>query len=694
VRRNGSPDTSREGDSPPSPYRSAAEIFLESADLAVHSSSFLDLLQELAPCLRELTGCDFVSFSLHDPAQNCMLTHFWEPSQAVGCPGAFPVDESVSGWVWKHQQEIAIADLDRDSRFPTYISFLRGHRVRSLVCRPLSTRQHRYGTLDLGGNGKEPVDLQHSQFLSRVASMVALALENHEMQRALQQQQQRQQSLMAISQELSSSLDLERLTPIIFTNLRPIMNYDFAVLALLEPDGRSLRMHAVDPIPGSEPLVAEGRTVPLQEAISARALTTRNITILHEEDLDRCGTEGAARARRAGIQSVCCVPLFSGGEDLGTFNCGSRRKNAFHEQDAAYFLQVGNQIATAIHNARTYQKIDELKDRLAQEKHYLENEIRSEFCFDDTIGNSNALKRVLDHAAIVANTDSTVLITGETGTGKERVARSIHSMSRRRDRNFIKLNCAAIPTGLLESELFGHEKGAFTGAVSQKVGRLELADQGTLFLDEIGEIPLELQPKLLRVLQDQEFERLGGTRTLRVDVRLISATNRDLFRAVQEKQFRSDLFYRLNVFPLHVPALRERREDIPLLVRYFVEKFAARLNKRIDLIPDEAIGAMMKWNWPGNIRELENFIERSVILSEGNVLRPPLPELHLEISRQQTEDDGTLRQKEREHIIDVLRQTRGVLSGPSGAAARLGLKRTTLQYKMQTLGICRMDYLD
>jgi formate hydrogenlyase transcriptional activator len=323
----------------------------------------------------------------------------------------------------------------------------------------------------------------------------------------------------------------------------------------------------------------------------------------------------------------------------------------------------------------------------------LEQEIRTANRSDDIIGNSPALKRVLEHAATVADTDSTVLITGETGTGKERIARMIHDMSRRKERSFIKINCAAIPTGLLESELFGHEKGAFTGAVSQKIGRLELADKGTLLLDEVGDIPLELQPKLLRVLQDQEFERLGGTKTIRVDVRLIAATNRDLVRAVEEKEFRKDLFYRLHVFPLHLPALRDRREDIPLLIQHFVEKCSARMHKQIDVIPEEAIQAMTHWKWPGNIRELENFIERSVILSEGNRLSPPLGELREEASRQPSDSDVTLRDKEREHIIEILRQTRGALSGPSGAAARLGLKRTTLQYKMQRLEISRTDYL-
>jgi formate hydrogenlyase transcriptional activator len=394
------------------------------------------------------------------------------------------------------------------------------------------------------------------------------------------------------------------------------------------------------------------------------------------------------------MRSVCSVPLIARNQVWGALNVADKMENTFGKAEVEYLEQVANQVAMALHNAHAYGEIAELKDRLVQEKHYLEHEIRSANRTEDIVGASPALKRVMDYAAIVADTDSTVLITGETGTGKERIARIIHSMSRRKDRSFIKVNCAAIPTGLLESELFGHEKGAFTGAVSKKIGRLELADKGTLLLDEVGEIPLELQPKLLRVLQDQEFERLGGTKTIRVDVRLIAATNRDLVQAIEEKEFRGDLFYRLHVFPLHLPALRERREDIPMLVRHFVEKCAMRLHKRVDIIPDDVIEVMMNWKWPGNIRELENFIERSVILSEGNRLTPPLGELREENDRQLSESDVTLRDKERQHIIEVLKQTRGVLSGPSGAAARLGVKRTTLQYKMQRLGISRTDYLN
>jgi len=320
----------------------------------------------------------------------------------------------------------------------------------------------------------------------------------------------------------------------------------------------------------------------------------------------------------------------------------------------------------------------------------LEDEIRSELNFEEIVGESATLKQVLDKARTVAPSDATVLILGETGTGKELIARAIHRMSSRKNASFVKLNCAAIPAGLLESELFGHEKGAFTGAVSQKMGRLELADKGTLFLDEVGELPLEVQPKLLRVLQDHEFERLGSTRTIRVDIRLIAATNRDLAKSVAGRQFRSDLYYRLNVFPIRMPELRERKEDIPLLVRYLVQKFARRMNKQVETIPAETMNALASWEWPGNVRELENFIERSVILSQGPILRVPLVELNL--AAEDSHSDSTLESLQRENIIRVLRETGGVLGGPRGAAARLGLKRTTLQYKMQKLGIAREEY--
>ncbi|MGO9864681.1 MAG: sigma 54-interacting transcriptional regulator [Terriglobales bacterium] len=670
-----------------SPERDRYRLLLEITDLVARSQTLPDAFKELAPPVLALTGGELLNLSLHDPRRDCMVTHYWKKNQESGQFDAVPVDEAMCGWAWKHQEPISIPDIEREQRFPGLVPALRNHGVRSYTVLPISTPSSRFGALGLGKNVPEALDIEDVEFLSRVALMGALALEKERAHRAFEEQQ----SLVAISRELSSSLELEKLLPVILSSVRGIARYERAILSLLDEDGKNVREYgeALE----WEPFVNHGSTTPLQQSLSARAIETREVAFLTADDL-RGRNEPLARAMYdGGVRSLCCVPLIAGNRVWGTLSPSSMIANAFGPPEVEYLQQVANQIAAALQNAHAYREIAELKDRLTQEKRYLEYEIRSANRTDDIIGDSPALKRVLDYAAIVADTDSTVLITGETGTGKERIARAIHSMSRRKERNFIKLNCAAIPTGLLESELFGHEKGAFTGAVSQKIGRLELADKGTLLLDEIGEIPLEVQPKMLRVLQDQEFERLGSTRTIRVDVRLIASTNRDLVRAVEEKEFRGDLFYRLHVFPLHLPPLRDRREDIPMLIRHFVEKCGVRLHKRIDVIPEEAVQTMVRWRWPGNIRELENFVERSVILSEGARLTPPLYELSEEILRLPSESDVTLRDKERLHIIEILRQTRGALSGPSGAAARLGLKRTTLQYKMQRLGITRTDYL-
>jgi formate hydrogenlyase transcriptional activator len=671
----------------PSSEYNRYRVLLEITDMVARAKSLPEAFKELASPLLALTGGELLNLSLHDPRRDCMLTYYWKKNQESGEFDALPVDEAASGWAWKHQEAIAIADIKREQRFPGFVPVLLNHGVRSYTVLPISTPSRRFGALGLGKKVPEALDDEDVEFLSRIALMGALALEKDKARRALEEQQ----SLVAISRELSSCLELEKLLPIILSSLRSIARYDRSILCVVDEDGKSVRRYG-DAMEW-ESFVNHGTAVPVEQSISARAIRTREVTFLTAADLRVMNESLAMAMYQGGVRSVCSVPLIAGNQVWGALNPSSVIEHAFGPSEVEYLQQVANQIATALQNAHAYREIAQLKERLVQEKRYLEYEIRSANRSDDVVGNSAALKRVLDYAAIVADTDSTVLITGETGTGKERIARMIHSMSGRKDRNFIKLNCAAIPTGLLESELFGHEKGAFTGAVSQKLGRLELADKGTLLLDEIGEIPLEVQPKLLRVLQDQEFERLGGTKTIRVDVRLIAATNRDLVRAVEEKEFRGDLFYRLHVFPLHLPALRERREDIPMLIRHFVEKCSARLHKRIDVVPDEAVEAMMQWEWPGNIRELENFIERSVILSEGNRLNPPLAEVREEISRQPSDSAGTLRDREREHIIEILRQTRGGLSGPAGAAARLGLKRTTLQHKMQRLGISRTDYL-
>ena len=439
----------------------------------------------------------------------------------------------------------------------------------------------------------------------------------------------------------------------------------------------------------NQDFVEAGDPIPLEGTPEGLAFTTQQTVLIRSLSLTEFPAEIIKRADAEGLKSGCAVPLILQGRALGTLSVVSMHESAFTEDDAKLFSRIGAQVALAAANSIAYQEISSLKDKLAKEKLYLEEEIQTEYNFEEIVGDSRALKLLLREVQTVAATDSTVLILGETGSGKELVARALHNLSNRRERTFVKLNCAAIPTGLLESELFGHEKGAFTGAIATKIGRFELADRGTIFLDEVGEIPLELQVKLLRVLQEQEFERLGSTRTIRVNVRILAATNRDLDQMVEEQRFRSDLYYRLKVFPITVPPLRDRAEDIPLLVRHFAQKLALRMKKRIETIPSEAMKALQAYHWPGNVRELENFIERAVILTQGPDLFVSLAELKRTPSH--TADSGatTLEHAEREHILKALRKTNWTIGGPAGAAAKLGMKRTTLQSKMQKLGISR-----
>jgi formate hydrogenlyase transcriptional activator len=427
--------------------------------------------------------------------------------------------------------------------------------------------------------------------------------------------------------------------------------------------------------------------VTLDGSMAGKAFRTRQPLVLDRAAMDEFDSTTSRLLRAEGVRSVVIMPLITHDRVLGTISLASLRDAAFQQGDVDLLVQVATQVAIAVENALAFQEIGELKNKLAQEKLYLEDEIRSEMNFDEIVGESTSLRSILKQVETVAPTDSTVLITGETGTGKELIARAIHNLSPRRERTFVKVNCAAIPTGLLESELFGHERGAFTGAISQRIGRFELAHGGTIFLDEIGDIPLELQPKLLRVLQEQEFERLGGTQTIRVNVRLVAATNRNLEEMVAARSFRTDLFYRLRVFPLLMPPLRDRQEDIPALVRYFVEKYARRMNRGVETIPAETLDLLVRYAWPGNIRELENLIERAVIVSPGTVLRVPHSEL-----KPPSESAGetlTLHAAERIHILKALEATKWVLAGPHGAAARLGMKRTTLQSKMRKLGVVK-----
>jgi formate hydrogenlyase transcriptional activator len=459
-------------------------------------------------------------------------------------------------------------------------------------------------------------------------------------------------------------------------------------------------MFALDFPEGNKELGKVESEVKEEDSLFHRVFRSGEAVALGRSELAQPDGDSAALAE--GFQSICALPLISRNRTLGVLGLGRFQEMLFSQSDVDFLRQLANQVAIAVDNALAYGQIADLKDKLAQEKVYLEDEIRTERHFEEIVGKSIALRKLLKEVETVAPTDSTVLIYGETGTGKELIARAIHNLSQRQSRSFVKLNCAAIPTGLLESELFGHERGAFTGAIAQRIGRFELAHQGTVFLDEIGEVPIELQPKLLRVLQEREFERLGSSRTLRTDARLIAATNRDLDAMVKEQKFREDLFYRLNVFPLHVPPLRERPEDIPLLVRHFADQFARRANKTIETVPSDTMKALCRYHWPGNIRELQNVIERAVIVSVNSVLRVPIGDLRSQTQPaktvaeikmpQRTNIRGVLEEAERKQIVDVLQATNGVVAGPNGAAIRLGMKRSTLQFRMQKLGISRSAF--
>jgi formate hydrogenlyase transcriptional activator len=662
------------------------DALLQVADLVAQHGSLPELLPKLANQLHPEVPFEIANVAFHDPARDVMQVNLWEKGQKLPESTEVPVEEAVCRLAWESQQPVVWPDLEHEGRFEKSIHLLRRKGVRSYCSLPLTTAQKRLGTFGVGSSRPNAYGDADVRFLREVAELVALALENGMTRAALMEEKDRLEKLLEVSTTLMSNLEVEELFPAISSLVRKVVGQDYASVGLYEGRGQVLHLYALD-----SPLAKEliETVVPVAGSAQGAALSTGQTQVWNQVQLAALATPMTQRMLAMGIRSFCSIPLMTRKGVLGTLNLGSTKDGAFRGEDVSFLKQVAAQVAAALDSARAHGEVAVLTDKLAKEQLSLPDG-RSTQGYESIVGESPALKRVLGEVNIVAPTEATVLILGETGTGKELVAQAIHRASSRKGSSFVKVNCSAIPTGLLESELFGHEKGAFTGAISQKIGRLELADKGTLFLDEIGDIPLELQPKLLRVLQEQEFERLGGVRTLRVDVRVIAATNRDLAKGVAAREFRSDLYYRLHVFPVHVPPLRERLEDVPLLVRYFVDKFSQRLKKKIETVPTEVMDVLMAWDWPGNVRELENLIERSMILSPGTILNVPLSELRL--TPEAKSHDGTLQSMERDHIVRVLRETGGVISGSRGAAARLGMKRTTLQSRMSKLGISRADY--
>jgi formate hydrogenlyase transcriptional activator len=697
--------------------RRQLEALLEVAESIAQHRDLAALFHDLAERLHCVVDFDFLTLVLHDPVRNVMRLHILETRlpTPVKTGSETPMEGHPSGWVWQSQQPFVVSDTEDDQRFPDFLHRLREVGVRSLAMVPLTTAQRRLGAMGFGRLVPQGITDTELQFMQRVGSQVALAVDNalnfetsQAYQAQLARERDRLQVLLEVNNVLVSSRELPELFRGIVTSLEKVIHHDYTSLALLEAASGLLKIHALD-FSSRPGLFNQEITVPLDTTPSGICFTTGQPLLARGAEIDRFSNEIIRTLRAEGVQTICCVPLITHGRTFGTLNLASRREDAFPAQDVELLQQVAAQIAIALENALAFKQIDALRDTLAEEKLYLEEEIRSEFNFEEIVGDSPTIKRALAQVELVAPAGTAVLITGETGTGKELIARAIHNLSPRRQRTFVKINCAAIPGGLLESELFGHERGAFTGALTQKIGRFELADHGTLFLDEVADLPLELQPKLLRVLQEQEFERLGSNRTQRVDVRVVAATNADLAKLVAERVFRSDLFYRLNVFPIHIPSLRERREDVPLLVRYFVQKFSRRLNKTVAYIPADAMDALADYSWPGNIRELENFIERAVLLSPSKELRVPLSELKTSDAANHdgspaagvesassfaspmslTSSISTLEEAERQHILRALRQTEWRIAGAKGAAVLLGMKRTTLQARMRKLGIRR-----
>jgi formate hydrogenlyase transcriptional activator len=703
--------------SPSSTYRYKAAL-----DISKALSAFRDP-EELASILADKLG-EFLPFNHLD------VVTFKENSLEVGClawgKGELPVRslsaEELCAWqLFDTEELLHIADWNSDERFPNLkrLAAKNGVDIGSVVRVPLTAPHRRLGTLGLAAPSGIRYGTEDISFLQMIGCVVAFVIDDslnlgcaQVAQAELQRQSDRLQLLLNLTNRITSNLNLREVLRAVSSNIREVMHCDAVFVSLVDSVSGTPRLYVLD-FPQSKGLIKEEEVYTTSGA-GKRVLQTLKPSVVDVSDPAAVPPEIYDKVVAEGLKSACLIPLINRGRVFGGLVI-ARKTETFLPEEVDFLGRASGQIAIALENALAYREISELKDKLVQEKLYLQEEIRGDMYFEQIVGNSPALKRVLELVETVAPNDSTVLLLGETGTGKELIARAVHDRGRRKDRTFVKLNCAAIPTGLLESELFGHEKGAFTGAVAQKLGRLELADQGTLFLDEVGDIPIEIQPKLLRALQEREFERLGSTHTRKVNVRLVAATNRDLEKMIKEREFRSDLYYRLNVFPIRIPPLRERREDIPLLVSYFVERFAKQMQKKIDSIPAAVMKSLTEWDWPGNIRELENLIERAVILTRGRSLEPPLTELQK--TKTEAPPPGGLRKarqvagertnspsdktsiadeyarNQRDAIVRALTESKGRVGGPHGAAARLGTNRTTLLARMKKFGIDRREYV-
>jgi formate hydrogenlyase transcriptional activator len=624
-----------------------------------------------------------------------------------------PIEELLPLWdAVRSSDPQHTANWDTEERYPRSKEWAKKIGLGSGLRVPLTTPHRRLGVFGIHRDTVNPFSEEEISFLGLIGRVVAFALDDGLNLRGAQHQNDQLQLLLNLTNRITSNLELRDLLRAIVANIREVIHADAVTVALPDAASEKFRVFAMD-FPHGKGVAKEELLVTPSAAVK-RALHTLKPVVINTWEPNELSSEASDIVAAEGIKTFCNIPLVNRGRALGILSILRTTETPFSPGDVDFLSRASGQIAIAIENALAYREISQLKDKLAQEKLYLEEEIRSEMNFENIIGNSPALKHVLELVETVAPSDSTVLLLGETGTGKELIARAIHDRSRRKDRTFVKLNCAAIPTGLLESELFGHEKGAFTGAIIQKIGRMELADQGTLFLDEVGDIPIEIQPKLLRALQEREFERLGSIHTRRVNIRLVAATNRDLEKMIAAREFRSDLYYRLHVFPIRIPPLRERKEDIPQLVSYFVQKFAKQMQKKIEAISSAVMKGLMAWEWPGNIRELENFIERAVIITRGKSLEAPLGELRktntIELPRSdqhetsQSPGDTTdsrndkisvvdeYERKQRDEIIRALTACKGRVGGADGAATRLGMNRTTFLSRMKKFGIYAKQY--